>query len=880
DEARYAARRQFGGVDQIKEQARAQRPGLWLEQLLQDLRYATRQLRRNPGFASVAILSLALGIGANTAIFSFVDAVLLKLLPVKDPRELVLFNWASKQGWVGPVSGSWEKDPATGLQTCTSFSQRAFELFRDRNATLAAVFAFAPLGNVTLIVDGQAESSSFGGQFISVGYHAGLGVSPVVGRVMTPEDDRPGAAPVVVISHRYWQQRFAGDPAAVGKTISVNGALATIIGVTPRGFLGALDVGIAPDVSLPLAMLAQVDPEFAGMANRPGGMWWLRVMGRLKPDATREQVRANLGGTFRELAMEEAKLLPARGTAGTGASPEIPVLGVEAGGQGLTEARHGHTRMLVVLMSLVGLVLLLACANVAGLLVARGAARRREIAARLAMGAGRGRLVRQLLTESALLVLCGAIAGIFVAHWGQSALLALNPLAGRAAQPVVLNPTLDWRVLGFTAVAALVSALLVGLVPAWRATRVEIQGEFLGGMRNQGAGRSRIGQAFLLVQVALSLVLLVGAGLFVRTLRNLQGVDVGFNREQLLLFAVNAKPPTYDATRAAALHARVAETIRTISGVRAATFSRLPLLSNAGWNTRIAFPDRPPPATGKADTAMLNAVEPAFFSTLEIPVLLGRGFTDADAAKSLKVALINETMARQYFPEQNPIGRSLIRNAPSGRIELEVVGIVRDAKYAAVKNQTPATFYVPFSQESSGEASYAVRTSGDPKAFIGSIRAALRAIDAELPLADIRTQEQQVEKLLGNERLFARASGFFGVLALVLVGVGLYGLMSYAVTCRTGEIGIRIALGAMPRAVLWMILRESLVLVIVGAVLGAAVAAGMTALVKNMLYGVAPTDPLTFGGVTLLLLAAALFAAWLPARRAAKLDPVVALRAE
>ena len=881
DEARYAAQRQFGGVDQLKETAREQRGGVWLEQLFQDLRYAVRQLRRTPGFATVAVLSLALGIGANTAIFSLVDDVLLKMLPVKNPSELVLFHWASKVGWVGQVSGSWEMNPVTKVATCTSFSARAFESFRDNNSTLAAVCAFAPITDFTLIVDGQAEASqAFGGQVVSGGYYAALGVPAIVGRTITPEDDRPGAEPVAVISHRYWQRRFNGDPAVVGKAISVNRTSVVIVGVTPPQFVGALDVGNAPDISLPLAMLPAVDPNISKNAGLPGGMWWLRVMGRLKPGATSEQARANLEGVFHQSAVEDAAAMPSRGQVAGKPANEIPQLGLEPGGQGLNSARHSYTQMLMVLTGLVGLVLVIACANVANLLLARGAARRREIAARLALGASRSRLVRQLLTESGLLVLLGAAAGVLVAYWGRVLLAAMNPLGTPVTPALELSAALDGRVLGFTVMVAVASGLLFGLVPALRATRVDLSTEFQGGSRTlSGGNRSRLAKTLLIVQVALSLVLLVGAGLFVRTLRNLQSVDVGIKRERLLLFELTAWSSGTDHAGQVTLHQRVLERIGAIPGVRSATFSRMPLLTGGAWNTRVAVPGHPPPR-GKTDTAMLNAVDGDFFTTFGIPVILGRTFTRRDDAQATKVVVINETMAHQFFGDENPVGRRFERIFGPNKTDLEIVGVVGDARYASVKGKIPATAYLPFSQEPEGWANYAVRTNGDPEAMVASIRAAVREIDPNLPLANVRTQEAQIEKLFARERLFARFSSFFGVLALALVCVGLYGLMSYAVTCRTGEIGIRIALGALPRRVLGMILRESLTLVMAGAAIGLAAASLLTSTVEKMLFGVVRFDPATYGAMTLLLAVAALLAAWLPARRAAKVDPMVALRCE
>jgi predicted permease len=874
DEARYAARRAFGGEEQIKERCRDERRHgwLWLDQALQDIRYAARQLRRSPGFATVAVLSLGLGIGANTAIFSLVDAVLLKMLPVKKPEDLVLFQWVmGPKGFPVPLFAALETDPKTKRTLCASLSKEAFERFRSQSGnSLSDVFAFVRVPQPTLVADGLAEVGS--AQLISGGYHAGLGVPALIGRTLTAEDDRPGAAPAAVISHGYWQRRFGGDVATIGKSLVVNGAVVTIVGVTPPGFFGALDVGVAPDVSLPLALLPQVDGQIAEFTSRPGGLWWLRVMGRLKPGVTREQAEADLGGVFRRVATAS---LAAAGQP----AAEPPSFVMAPGGQGLNQQRHHYRQRLMILTGLVALVLLIACVNVANLLVARGASRRREIAARLALGASRRRLVRQLLTESALLVFLGGTVGGLIAHWGRGLLLTMNVFDEDGGRTLALLPALDLRVLGFTLAVAALTGLLFGLVPALRATRVDLSAEFQGGAKTLGGSRSRLARTLMTVQIALSLVLLVGAGLFGRTLAKLEGIGVGFARERLLLFSLNARPPAYDAARGGVLHERVRAAVAAIPGVRGVTYSQMPLLSRRERSTGIGVPGRTPPSNGRPETALLNIVDSDFFTTLGMPILLGRGFTAADHAQASRVAVINEAMAQKFFPDQNPIGRRF-NQARSGSWEMEVVGVVRNAKYSDVKNGMPATVYVPFAQSPGGEASYAVRTEGDPLAFVGVIRAAVRAIDPNLPLADVRTQEAQIEKLFADERMLARFSTFFSGLALALVGVGLFGLMSYTVARRTSEIGLRIALGAEPRRVQASVLRESLMLVAIGTAVGLGVAGLASKTVEKMLYGVERSDPMIYATATVLLLAVAVIAAWLPARRAAKVNPVVALRAE
>jgi len=878
DEARYAALRQFGNVARMRERCREQRRWIWPDQLLQDLRYAARQLRRSPGFAVVAVLSLGLGIGANTAIFSVLDEVLLKTLPVRKPGELALFQWAGARGFDVPISGDWDTDPETKVTTCTSFSLRAFEGFSKSNRTLAALFAFTPLWQPTLVVDGQAESSA-SGQLVSGDYFTGLGVPPLIGRLITPEDDCPGVAQAAVISHRYWLHRFGGDPAALGKTIRVNGAPATIVGVTPPGFHGALDVGIAPDVSLPLAMWPEVDSWLGPGARKVGAPWMLRVMGRRDRTMTAAQVEANFQSVFQALALEDVATKTSFNTPTEGAIVEPPRLIVSAGGQGLNVLRHGYQRRLMILMGLVALVLLIACVNVSNLLLARGLARRRELAARLALGASRGRLIRQFLTESVLLVGLGVATGVVLACWGRS--FATLPFTTEDGKPLVLNVGIDARVLAFTAAIAVITVLIFGLGPALRASRFDVGAGFPGdGKSVSGSSRLRLGRALLVGQVALSLVLLVGSGLFLRTLRKLDAIEVGFNRQQLLLFRINAIAGRADDARAAIVHQRIVDRITSLPGVRSATFSWMPLLSRAAANSLVTIPGHTP-APGAQETATVNAVGPDFFSTLEIPRLLGRGFTARDEAVAPKVAIVNEAFVRTYIGTENPIGRQLFYRARPGPLApVEIVGVVADTKYADLKGAMPATIYVPFDQNSWSEATYVVRAQGNPEALVPSIRAAVRAVDPNLPVADVRTQEEQIERLSASERLFAWFSSVLGGLALVLVCVGLYGIISYGVTRQTREIGIRIALGARPEHVQWMVVRESLILISIGLGLGIAGALAMTRLVASVLYGVTATDPLTFGAVAGLLMVAALLAVWRPARRAARVDPVVALRAD
>jgi predicted permease len=623
DEARFAALRAFGGLAQITERARDERRSAWCDHVVQDFRYAFRQLRKTPGFTLVAVLSLAFGIGANTAIFSLVNEVLLKSLPVKKPEELVLLSWRAApiphtERWNGDFTnglwGGWT-EPGTKLEASYAFSMLTFDRLRAHSETLADVFGFFADSELNVIVDGEPEISRTG-QYISGNYFAALGVGAIVGRTIMPDDDRDGAPPVVVISHGFWQRRFGGATSVVGKAMTVNKSPVTIVGVTPPEFFGTLEVGDAPDLSLPLAHY----PDRRQLV-RSQNHWWLRVMGRLKPGITREQMQIELAGLFRQSVDEGiASLRNLRKAPGfTLAERYLPQLRVDAGGQGLNRERPRHARSLATLMGLVGLVLLLACANVANLLLARGVARRKEIAVRLALGAGRGRLVRQLLAESVLLACLGGAAGLLLAWWGKDALVAMHPLGWGGTE--VLELKIDLAVLGFTFVVAACTCVLAGLLPAVRATRLDLTKEFQSGTRST-ASRStlRLRRALMIVQVALSVVLLIAAGLFGRTLRELQRVDIGFSRDHLLLFRIDATPAGYKPAQFSLLHARLTEGMAALPEVRSAAVSAFALFDGANRRP-LWLPGRPLPNNN--DWASVNAAGVNFFETLGIPVVLG-----------------------------------------------------------------------------------------------------------------------------------------------------------------------------------------------------------------------------------------------------------------
>src|SRR5215510_13279173 len=840
--------------------------------LWQDLRYGARMLKKQPGFTLIAALSLALGIGANTAIFSLLDAVVLKTLPVREPQELILFNWLSGLKRMSRnVLGDIGTDPATGLTTSASFSYLSFERLRDHNQSLVDVFAFTPRG---LSVHANDQAEFVQGQLVSGGYYAGLGVQPLLGRTIAVADDQAAASPVAVITHRYWRRRFGSDPAVIGKTIEVNQIPCTIIGVSPPSFYGALQVGQAADVSIPLALEQQLSPANSRL-GKPW-VWWLRVMGRLKPEVTAERARAELEIAFQQSAQEGWTAAPAQNQQSQ-ESRDAPRLRAADGSQGLAELRRKRTQSLTVLMVVAGLALLIACATIANLLLARAATRRKEIAVRLALGAGRFRLIRQLLTESVLLAGFGGALGVAMAYWGKDLLLTLQPWGGGE---LALDLKLDMRVLGFTIAISLLTGLLFGLTPALRATRLDLTPALKNTARNSsGHARNSLSKALVVAQVALSLVLLIVAGLFTRTLRNLQSLETGFNHENLVTFGLNPRLNNYPHAQIAQLFRRLLERLDAIPGVRSATLSQYPILAGSRNDAPI-FVQNQTLMPSEGGRALVNDVAANFLDTLQIPILRGRGLTLRDDERAPKVAVVNQAFARKYFGGEDPLGKRIGLDSVKNNGQIEIVGVAQDAKYFELRGEMPPTVYLPYFQEPASDAYFTVRTTGEPTAMFSLIRQAVREIDGSLPFSDFKTVRQQVESSWAQERLFASLSGFFGLLALSLAAIGLYGVMAYSVTRRRNEIGIRLALGAGRRDVIRLALGESLRLVALGVGIGLATALATTRLISAQLFGLAPTDPLTITMATLLLVGVAALAGYLPARKAAQTDPMLALRNE
>jgi predicted permease len=870
------ARREFGHMDGVQETCRDERGFPWFSQLMQDLRYGTRMLARAPGFTCVAVLTLALGIGVNAGIFSLMDDVLLRQLPVNDPSSLILFRWASTKDFPVPVNGSFEVDATTKLTACASFSTPVFERFKAQGRPLDGICAYCDFQRITIVADGTAETVA-DGELVSGDYFGVLGVPPEAGRAIEPADDVKGAQGVAMISYRYWVRRFGADPAVIGKSITVNANPVTMVGVTGKSFTGTLEVGDYPDVYLPLHLSAGMGQQGLGEMGNTAQLWWLQILARPQPGVSPSQVTAALQGILRQCASES---LVANGSQLPSSQGQDLVLIASPGGQGLTEIRNQYRHQLAILVALGGSILAIACANIANLLLARGMARQREIGVRLAMGAARGRIVRQLFTESALLSILGGALAVPFALWTENAFLALHPdVEGHTLQ---FNVGLDGRVFAVAALIAAGTALVFGLIPALRASSVEVTAEFQGGTNNRGGGRSKLGKVFLVVQIALSLVLVVGAGLLSRTLRNLDRVDIGFDRENLVLFELDPNPSGADFDAGEKVDRAVVERLRSAPGVVSATFSKVSLLSGSGWNAMLRG------KVGSATPAefkptMLNAVGPHFFSTYGIPILRGRELEARDEGGKT-VAVINQAMARECFGDAEPVGQYLEQEDEPGHWHpILVIGVARDAGYDGLRRGSPPTIYFGFdltrSMASAG-ATFAVRVSGNPAAIVPLLRASIHEAFPLLPVSHLRMQSTQIENLSGNERMFARLSLLFSMLGVGLVSLGLYGLMSYSVLRRTGEIGLRMALGATPAAMVWMVLRESLLVIAIGVGLGLACALASVRLVSSLLFGLSPTDPLSFAAGTLLLLVVGLIAAWIPAQRAARLDPMIALRTD
>ena len=881
EQARWAARRELGNLTLLQEDTRATWGWTILEQLRQDLRYAFRTMAANRLFTSLAITSLALGIGANTAIYSFMDSILLRSLPVSDPESLVVLNWYAKttegDSVMKAMSGTTYDEPNSGV-TAGIFPFPAFELFQKNDSVFSIVFAHYPswqMRRLNVSIKGQVDVAA--GWTVSGDYFRGLGVAPVAGRLIISDDDRAGASAVAVVSYGFSQKRFGGAANAVGQSILIDNLPFTLIGVTPPEFFG-VDPASPPDVYLPMHT-----NELLGASNQFGfraenylarNYYWVHVMGRLRPGVTLAQAQAALAPAFQQWV------------AGTATNDQeranLPQLVVKKGAGGLDSLRRRYSKPLYVLLTLVGLILALACANVANLLLVRAAARRREMALRLSLGAGRLRIVRQLLTESVLLALLSGALGVLFAIWG---IRFLTLLLANGRANFTLHAELNWDVLGAAAALSLLTGVLFGLAPALESTRVDVMPALKESRAGQPAARHTVwrislSQILVMSQIAISLLLLVAAGLFVRTLANLESVELGFNRENVLLFQVDARKAGHKDPEIAAFYADLRKRLSAIPGVRDASLSEDSLIE-AGTGLPLGLAGAPPNPANR----ILN-IGPAFFRTMQIPILAGRDIEERDGPGSPAVAVINEAFAKANFGNRNPLGQHLILREPGegDRLarDMEIVGVCRNARYGGLTRDIPPVAYLAYSQgyPRPDQMVYALRTSGDPLLYINSVREIIHQADARVPVSEVRTQGAEIDHTINQEITFAELCSGFAILTLVIACVGLYGTVSYNVARRTGEIGIRMALGAQRGRIVQMVLREVLGLAAVGLTIGMAAALGTSKFVESFLYGMKSNDPLALLGAVAILLGAIILGGYAPARKASRIDPMAALRHE
>jgi predicted permease len=836
-----------------------------MDNFVQDLRYALRTLRNSPVFLTVAVLSLAFGIGANTAIFTLVDQVLLRLLPVKDPKQLVLL-WGRGSHY-GSNNGRYK------------LSYPMYEDFRDHNQVFSGMFC---RWDTAMSVSSDGKTERVDGELVSGTYFSVLGVSAALGRVFSSDDDKtPGGAPFAVLSYRYWLSRYAGRPDVIGKKVLVNGYPVTIVGVSQAGFDGT-DPGRSPQIRVPIMMKAEMDPVGArfnyNFTARRGR--WVNVFGRLKPGVTMEQAKAALQPYFHQmLEMEVQQKEFAR------AAPEVRQrflmmwMDLLPASKGDSELRRQFSAALLVLSAIVGLVLLIACANVANLLIARATARQKEMAVRLALGASRSRIVSQLLTESLLLALVGGVVGLVLAVWMDQALLGFLPTGD---SPLTISTTPDWRILSFNFAVALLTGVIFGLVPALHSTRPQLASTLKDQVGSIAGGTSvRLRKSLVAAQVTLSLLLLIGAGLFIRSLKNLKDLDPGFRTSNLLEFAVDPSRNGYPPERSLDFYRQLREQLDAIPGVESSALAVIPVLSGDEWDNSVAIEGFSHKPTETPDPHM-QFISPDFFKTMNIPILAGRDFRMTDGRGAPKVCIVNEKFAKRYFKDGNAVGRHIgMGGNPGTKLDIEIVGVARDTKYESMRDEIPVEVYQPYHQVEFVIGMFAyVRTARQPEQAFTSIRRVVNNLDPNLPVSFMKTLEKQQEESLITERLVASLSSAFGILATLLAAIGLYGVMAYLVAQKTREIGIRMALGAASGHVVWLVMREVLVLATVGIAIGLPSAWVLTRFAKSQLYGIQPNDALTIAAATAGIALVALLSGYIPARRATMVDPMRALRWE
>jgi predicted permease len=876
-DAETAARRarvELGPALKHKEGMRASLGLKAWDELRADFRYGVRILIKSPGFTGIATLSLALAIGANTTLFSVAKRLLLDRLAVPQAEHLRLLRWVGDRHTA--VSNVWgvPDDIRDGIGAA-SFSYPAYEQLRRNNRVLDDLFAYKDVGRLNATVDGAAQIVK--GHLVSGNYFEQLRVRPELGRPILASDDVQGAQPVALLSNAFWRRAYGGSAAVVGKTIKVNMIPVTIIGVTPQGFTGAMDVLSSPDLFLPLSAQPLVLPNGKGgslLGASSPDMWWLNVMGRAKPGTSDQQVQA---------ALNVSLAAAVRATLRMEAGSTIPQLLVSDGSRGMFASKREFGKPVLVLLTLVGLVLLLACANIASLLLARSAARQREISVRLAVGAGRLRVMKQVLTECLLLSAMGGSLGLALAFLGRN---VLPRLLAKSWEQTQLETGFDWTIFAFTAAVTLLTGLIFGIAPAWVATRTEVSSGLKESAKTTTRRRKGIGgKAVVAFQLILSTVLVTGAFLFARTLFNIQHVDPGFRSDHLLLFAIQQPESRYPPPTDLALHARIEERLRAVPGVDAVTLSEVAFISDSMESTNF-LPEGVKMDPDKEQSALNNAVGVGFFHTMGIRLIAGREFDARDKANSPRVAVISESLAKKAFPGVNPVGKHFLahwhpREGKPGDL-IEVVGVCADTRYWSLKQEPVAMFFEPYVQTGNLDygATYEIRTSMNAANLAPALRKAVQSIDPDLPLIDLRTQREQMDAAMQQERIVAALTAGFGMLALTLACIGVYGVMAYSVAQRTNEIGVRLALGALPRQVEGMVLAEAARLGVIGIGVGLGIALLLTRLVKSLLYGLQPTDPTSVAGGAALLVMVGLAASWIPARRAANVQPMEALRHE
>ncbi len=853
--ARRVALLELGGIEQRKEECRDARGVRWIEEFLQDIRFGARLMRKTPLFSAVVILAIALGIGANTALFSLFNSVILRALPVQHPEQLVVLSVQNER---------------TG--NMTSFSYPMYRELRDKNSVFSGMLAQAG-AEMNATFAGKSEKAK--GELVSGNYFETLGVQPWRGRLFSQADDRqPGAHPVAVLSYEYWQRRFGGDPGIVDKSLILNGRAMTIIGITPPGFYGT-DLSEGTDIRVPM-MMATVFRPFPANRLQNSGHQWLEILARRKIGVSIPQAQASLDVLYRQAHENEIKQLPPRVSDYNRQTARMSHIKLLPGSQGLGELQAQISHAVLILFGITVIILLITCANLANLFLARNAARTKEIAMRLALGATRRRLVCQWLTESLLFALIGGSLGVVLAIWTQGALLHFLP----ASERMNLRVTLDPMVLGFALATSTATAILFGIIPALKIPRASLapqQGDSRVA-RSDLSPRSFRG-ALVLLQIALSLPLLVGAGLFLHSLRNLKVLAPGFDESRVVLASLDPSLNGYPPEKIRALYDDFLARVRTLPGVRSAALATGVVLSG-GWDAINVTVEGYQPRDGEDMSPYSNIVTPDYFATMRMPIVAGRDFNDRDNLKSGNVGIINETMARYYFGNRNPIGKKFGTDS-STPPDIEIIGVVKDAKYVSLREEPKRHFYVPVAQqERLFDLTLHVRTIGDGRSVVSLLRDTMRNIDPNVPLYHITTLEDQIADSLSRDRLITWLSTAFGALATVLATIGLYGVIAFSVAQRTHEIGVRMALGAQRSDVLLLILRQVALLILVGATIGIIISLGGTRVVSSFLYEVKTADPMAFAAAGLVILIAAALAAYSPARRAIRVNPTVALRYE